>query len=371
MKKDVALFYHDPLECIQSILSNPLVNDYIRFTPFRMYESAVSAMRIYTEWLSGDVAWSMQSQLPDGATLLGIVLSSDKTNISAMTGGRVTHLLLMSLANLLMGFCMKGTNHAFLLLALLPVPKFIHKDSKTHAAQFGIMMSDPLGSLRYVFTPLASYIVDVAEAVVLTGVGGKTSHVTMASHKQFGDPFWHEPRTASTTLAQLHALEAKVNPWHLKTYIKEAKKFRLNGVHRPFWHDWPLSEPSKFLTPEPLHHWHKMFWDHDTKWCICTLKGFRRFCEGVSKLKQVTGREHRDIQCYLVVVITDAVSKDFLIAVRSLMDFRYLTQAPEISERDCVSIDNALQGFHDHKSSIISAGAQTGKVSPPASAKAG
>ncbi|KAH9010154.1 hypothetical protein EDB85DRAFT_1880639 [Lactarius pseudohatsudake] len=353
-KKDVALFYRDPLECIQSILSNPLVNDYIRFTPFRVYESAVSAMRIYTEWLTGDVAWSMQSQLPDGATLLGIVLSSDKTNISAMTGGRMAHPLLMSLANLLMDFRMKGTNHAFLLLALLPVPNFIHKDSKTRgvlenrmvhecldfiltplkkAAQFGIMMSDPLGSLRY-------------------------------------------PRTASTTLAQLHALEAKVNPWRLETYIKEAKKFRLNGVHRPFWRDWPLSEPSKFLTPEPLHHWHKMFWDHDAKWCIRALKGaeidyrfsilhphtgFRQFCEGVSKLKQVTGREHCDIQRYLVAVIADAVSKDFLIAVRSLMDFRYLAQAPEISEQDCVSIDNALQGFHDHKSSIISAGARTGK----------
>ncbi|KAH9009863.1 hypothetical protein EDB85DRAFT_2162200 [Lactarius pseudohatsudake] len=213
-KKDVALFYRDPLECIQSILSNPLVNDYIRFTPFRVYESAVSAMRIYTEWLTGDVAWSMQSQLPDGATLLGIVLSSDKTNISAMTGGHMAHPLLMSLANLLMDFRMKGTNHAFLLLALLPVPNFIHKDSKTRgvlenrmvhecldfiltplkkATQFGIMMSDPLGSLRYVFTPLASYIVDVAEAIVLAGVGGKTSHMTMASHKQFGDPFRHEP----------------------------------------------------------------------------------------------------------------------------------------------------------------------------------
>ncbi|KAH9009862.1 hypothetical protein EDB85DRAFT_2162199 [Lactarius pseudohatsudake] len=120
-----------------------------------------------------------------------------------------------------------------------------------------------------------------------------------------------------------------------------------------------------------------MFWDHDAKWCIRALKGaeidyrfsilhphtgFRQFCEGVSKLKQVTGREHRDIQRYLVAVIADAVSKDFLIAVRSLMDFRYLAQAPEISEQDWVSIDNALQGFHDHKSSIISAGARTGNV---------
>ena len=413
-KKSVHLFYRDPLECIQSILSNPLVNDHIKFTPFRIYESAVSAMRVYTEWLTGDVAWSMQvcpsipfirdsfltilqSQLPDGATLLGIVLSSDKTNISAMTGGRVAHPLLISLANLLMDFRMKATNHAFLLLALLPVPKFIHKDRKTcgvlenrmihecldfiltplkNAARFGIMMSDPVGSLRYMFTPLAAYIVDVQEAVALYGVAGKTSHVTMANYKQFGDAFRHEPRTASTTLAQLQAIEDTVHPWDLKKYIKAAMKVRLNGVHRPFWREWALSEPSIFFTPEPLHHWHKMFWDHDAKWCIHVLggaeidfrfsilhphTGFRQFQEGISKLKQVTGREHRDIQRYIVAIITDAVPKDFLIAVRSLMDFRYLAQAPEISERDCTTINNALREFHDHKSSIISAGARTGK----------
>ncbi|KAH8995619.1 hypothetical protein EDB92DRAFT_1968768 [Lactarius akahatsu] len=325
MKKDVALFYHDPLECIQSILSNPLVNDYIRFTPFCVYESAVSAMQIYTEWLSGDVAWSMQSQLLDGATLLGVVLSSDKMNISAMTGGHMAHPLLMSLANLLMDFRMKGTNHAFLLLALLPIPNSF------------TMTQKPVASWRIAWST------NVAEAVVLASVGGKTSHVMMASHKQFGDPFQHEPQTASTTLAQLHTLEAKVNPWHLKVYIKEAKKFRLNGVHQPFWRDWPLSEPSKFLTPEPLHHWHKMFWDHNAKWLLTVLRG--------------------RIQRYLMAVITDAdaVPNDFLIAVCLLMDFQYLAQAPEISEQDCISIDNALQGFHDHKSSIISAGAQTGK----------
>ena len=43
-KTKVQLFYRDPLQCIESILSNPLVNDHIKFTPFRLYESAVGAM---------------------------------------------------------------------------------------------------------------------------------------------------------------------------------------------------------------------------------------------------------------------------------------------------------------------------------------
>ena len=49
-----------PLECIQSILYHPLVKDFIRLSPFRLYESAAKTMHFYTEWLSGDVTWSMQ-----------------------------------------------------------------------------------------------------------------------------------------------------------------------------------------------------------------------------------------------------------------------------------------------------------------------
>lgn len=72
----------------------------------------------------------IQQQLPNGATQLGTILSSDKTNISAMTGNRVAYPLLISLANLQMDFRMKSSHHGFVLLAILPVAKFIEKDDK-------------------------------------------------------------------------------------------------------------------------------------------------------------------------------------------------------------------------------------------------
>jgi hypothetical protein len=59
-KKKLDLFYRDPLACIQSILSNPLMKDHLQFLPLRIFDSATRAMRIYSEWLTGDVAWSMQ-----------------------------------------------------------------------------------------------------------------------------------------------------------------------------------------------------------------------------------------------------------------------------------------------------------------------
>ena len=144
-----------------------------------------------------------------------------------MTGNRVAHPVLISLANLLMDFKSKATNHAFMLLALLPVPKFIEKSREIRgvlesrlihecldfvlkplktAAAVGVIMSDPWHGQRYCYTPIAAYIMDYMEAVVIAGVAGKTSPVTTASYKQFGDAFLHPPRTAALTLSQLAAL---------------------------------------------------------------------------------------------------------------------------------------------------------------------
>ncbi|KZP29452.1 hypothetical protein FIBSPDRAFT_703254, partial [Athelia psychrophila] len=250
-------------------------------------------------------------------TVIGTILSSDKTNISVMTGDRMAHPVLISLANISATLRTKSSHHAFILLALLPVPKFLEKRKKARsvmgdrlihecldfvlhplklAAQVGMMMADPLGQNRYCYTPLAAYMVDTQEAIMLATVAGKTSHLTMADYKKFGDPFPHPPRTASVMLGQRHLIRQQVGiDDDLEVYAKEAMKYCLSGVDQAFWRDWPGAEPSKFLTPEPLHHWHKAFWDHDAKWCILAVGadeidfrftliprrvGFRYFKEG-------------------------------------------------------------------------------------------
>ncbi|KAJ7046412.1 hypothetical protein C8F04DRAFT_1206239 [Mycena alexandri] len=358
-KSPLTVYYRDPLECVQHLLSNPLVQDHIHFTPFRLWASADKLMRVYTEWLSGDIAWKMQEQLPRGATLLGTVLSSDKTQLTAMTGNRSAYPVLISLADIDMDFRSKATHHAFLLLILLPVAKFLEKNPEIrgvlasrlfHAildfvlvplketARIGQMMTDPLGWRRFCYTPLA----------------------------------------AAKTLAQLKELADDFDPWDLPAYIKAAKAEGLNGVHRPFWRDWAMSEPSDFLTPEILHHWLKMFYDHLCKWSLEAVgaaeldfrfsvlrphTGMRHFHEGISKAKQTTGREHRDIQRYIVPVIAEAagITKPFLTTIASLIDFFYHGQAPTINEDILDQMDASLGRFHDHKQAILDAGARKGK----------
>ncbi|KAJ6461670.1 hypothetical protein C8R45DRAFT_841979 [Mycena sanguinolenta] len=363
-KKPLAVYYRDPVECVEALLSNPLVQDHIQYTPFRLWETSEKLMRFFSEWLSGDFAWKIQKQLPEGATVLGTVLSTDKTQLTSMTGNRQAHPLLISLADLDMEFRTKASHHAFVLLALLPIAKFLEKNKEIvgvlnnrlfHAimdfilaplkktAEVGQMMRDPLGWRRFCFTPLAGYILDTPESCLET---------------------------------------LKLHPWNdLPRYIKEAKKIGLNGVHRPFWRNWPLAEPHIFLNPEMLHHWLKMFWDHLCKWCILAVgaeeidfrfsvlrphTGMRHFKEGISKGKQTTGREHRDIMRYIVPVIAGSpgVSKRFLATIASLVDFFYHGQAPKIAECVLEQMSECLAKFHLNKSSIIDAGVRKGKKGP-------
>lgn len=304
----------------------------------------------------------------------------------------MAHPVLMTLANIDPDIRSKSSLHGYVLLALLPIPKFIHKNTRVRslmqdrlfhqaldlilrplkiAASVGVMMNDPVGNLRYCYTPLVAWIADTPEQSLIAGTGPKVSSMTTAKSKNFGDPFRHAPRTGSVTLAAIRVAYAEHDPPDYKDFLKSVKSLGLNGVLSPFWQDWVLSDPASFLHTEPLHHFHRFCWDHDTPWCIAvvgaqeidfrfsliqTTVGYRSFEDGISKLKQVTGRDHRAVQRYLVGVIAGAVPVRFLIAVRALTEFRYLAQAQCFTDDTLLKVSKALQDFHDHKDAVVRAG---------------
>ncbi|KIK12915.1 hypothetical protein PISMIDRAFT_18373 [Pisolithus microcarpus 441] len=396
-KSPAILYFCDPLNCIEALFNHLYYVDHMIYTPFRVFTTAERVIREFSEWMSGDVAWQMQSNLPAGATLCSVVLSSDKTHITNMCGGKVAHPLLISLANIKMAVQNKASSHVFLLTALIPVIEFIHPVPRMRsvlearlfhqcldiilqplkiAAQVGRMMSDPVGGLCHCFTLLAAYIINTPEACMLACIHGKTSPVTMASHKHFGDAFQHERRTGAKTLSQLSHIQC--DPNDVERYYTLCKQFRLSGVAKPFWRNWPLSDPANFLPLEPLHHWYQKFWDHDVQWCknalgaqeldfrysvLHPIVGMCHFNHGIMTLKQVTGWAQRDMQRYMIAAIGGAASQDVVIAVCALMDFRYLAQAPRITSIVQENISAALLEFHNHKDAITSKGLQRGMES--------
>ena len=189
----------------------------------------------------------------------------------------MAHPVLISLANIDVSICSKTSLHGYLLLALLPITKFLHKNTHVHsllqdrlthqvlnkllsplkiAAAVGVMMSDPVGNLRYCFTPLASWIADTPEESLLAATSPKTSPVTTATSKEFSNPFRHPVRMSAITLAAIEIACAECSPSNYKDFLKIIKRLCLNSVIEPFWKMYPLSDPSQFITPEVLHHFH-------------------------------------------------------------------------------------------------------------------
>ena len=67
VNEPIMLYYRNPLECIEALIQNPLVKDYLTWVPYKLYadgkepdDDEQSSQRVYTEWLSGDHAWEMQ-----------------------------------------------------------------------------------------------------------------------------------------------------------------------------------------------------------------------------------------------------------------------------------------------------------------------
>ncbi|KAF9235101.1 hypothetical protein BU15DRAFT_89705 [Melanogaster broomeanus] len=295
-KKPARLFYRDAIECLQALFSHLLFEPHLSFVPKRVWTCAARICRIYEDWLSGDRAWDLQAQMPTGSTC------------SVMA-----HPLLISLANIDPDIRSKTSLHAYLLLALLPIPKFIHKTTRMCS-----LAQDRL------FHSCLDLVVKLLKTAATVGV-------------MMNDPL----ETSAIALLKLHLS------------LSQPPRILPQRHCHSLWMDWPLAEPAYFITPEPLHHFFRFSWDHDTHWCIIAVGpveiDFRfsllQTADGISKLKQVTGRDHHSVQC--------AVPRDFVAAI-----------PPRFTDDTLKAISDALQEFHLHKDAILRAGARMGKNGP-------
>ncbi|KAH9033653.1 hypothetical protein EDB84DRAFT_1588305 [Lactarius hengduanensis] len=390
----MTFYWRDTLDVIEYIFGNPIFAPYMQYDPQRVWTDISKTERIYSEYLTGDFAW-----LPTGATQLAVVGASEKTCVTAMTGGLEMYPAYLTLANIVSEVRMKASSHAWMCFSFLPIVKFdVHSSFQSilsarlwhacmdkafvrckDAAVTGYHMADPCGCSRLSFPLLAAWIADLPEQHLISAMAKSTSPLSCAVTNQFGDAFPHPPRHGQETIKLIQDLTSRVDPWMLGVFQDKAKELNLSGVHLPFWRDWYMADPYHFLVPEILHTCHKFFYDHPLQWCINAIGalefdsrfkslhprvGFRHFGNGVTHVKQMTGREHRDIQRSIVAVIAGAVPPRFLCAIRALVDFIYQVQSPLLTESGISKFVDVLQKFHNEKEAIITAGARMGSKGP-------
>ncbi|KAG1901031.1 uncharacterized protein F5891DRAFT_979914 [Suillus fuscotomentosus] len=339
----IHLIWRDALKVTKQLFANPVYAKHMCYDPHYIYQGQEHQFGEF--WTSGD-AWKIQDQLPEGATIVPIVLASDKTPVTRHTGGLEMHPLFLTIGNIQANVRMKATSHVWRCTAFMPTPTFVvNSDFQTllHArlwhkcmdlvcsnlkvaAHVGEYMVDPSARMCYCFTPLINHVADLPKQLMITCVMKNSSPVTTATHKEFGDETPHPPRNGSDTYTLIQQLCNCVDPWNLIVFVREAKKLHLSGVHLPYWRNWRHSNPARFLTPEILHALHKFFFDHVLKWIKQIMgheldvwfkshhkrTGICHFSGGVSHVNQMTGREHRDIQCMIVPTLWGVASPGFI-----------------------------------------------------------
>ncbi|KAG1895780.1 uncharacterized protein F5891DRAFT_1130491 [Suillus fuscotomentosus] len=350
----IKLIWRNALDVVKQLFSDPIFANHMMFVPHHI---GVGNQREYGDYMSADMAWKIQDHLPIGATQVPIILGSDKTPVTRLTEGLEMHLIFITIGNIDSEVRSKATLRAWRCIAYMPIVKFrVHPDYQSilqarlwhkfmdlvcanlkAAAAEGCFMPDPFRFICYVFTPLVVHVCDLPEATMIA---------------------------------------ATVDPWDLDKFQKVAKALNLSGVHMPYWRDWIYACPSIFLAGKILHTCFKFFADHPLKWVKETVGayeldthyiaqhkrvGTRHFAKGITHVKQMTGREYRDIQRTIVASIAGAVSPRFIRAICGLVDFTYLAQHPVHSPQSLQALTQALLDFHTFKDAIIAAEARKGK----------
>src|SRR5882757_1642867 len=63
--ESVELWFRDPINCIQNLMSNPTLRDHLSYIPQRVFTTETGNTRIYDEAWTGDWWWTTQvSTLP-------------------------------------------------------------------------------------------------------------------------------------------------------------------------------------------------------------------------------------------------------------------------------------------------------------------
>lgn len=242
-----------------------------------------------------------------------------------------------------------------------------------------ILMPDARGNLRLVRTILLAHIADHPEQQLIACSAGDASPISLARHDALGLETCQDLRTGDQTLALIKTVTEtqKIDPLSISRYVEAARKLGLNGVDRPYWKGWNHADPSKFLTPDALHQWHRFFWDHPMKWARQLLGdaeinrrymvlqkhvGRHHFRKGFTTFSQHTGREYRELQASFIAVISGHknITPGIMRAFRAILDFIYIGQFETHTTTTIRQLEAALVRFHAEKHHLSNAGVRDG-----------
>ncbi|KAG8789232.1 hypothetical protein FRC12_013725 [Ceratobasidium sp. 428] len=378
------LWKRDVSEVVRWLLANRRFLPDMRFAPELHWDSPEKINRIYDEMWSGDWWWRMQNLIGDFATIAPIILSTDKTKMTLISGNQKAWPVYMSIGNISKNIRKLPSERATLLVGFIPVPELSNISNPIQKSEAGWQLFhscmesilEPLkvlsrvgmdvlcadGGLRRVFPILAAYLADYPEQVLVTCVRDSRCPTCWIPFKKRGQLSARYPkRDRRRTIKALKLL------WHHGN--KQAVTTLGIRPTRPFWIDLPYANISGCMTPDLLHQMDKgVVGEHLVNWCMelvgeiemdRRVKGMprfqrlRHFARGISVISLWTGKEAKALACTLLSVVAGCKKPEAVVAARSILDFTYRAHMPELSAADLRKMDRDLQTFDKVKGVFI------------------
>ena len=116
--------YQDIMSLIIFLLGHRPFEHEMVYAPCRSFTgTADSPIRVYHELHSGDWWWNMQERVPDGATIVPIILAVDKTQLSLISGDVAAWPVYVTIGNLSREARRRRTTPGTLLAGFIPTAK--------------------------------------------------------------------------------------------------------------------------------------------------------------------------------------------------------------------------------------------------------
>jgi hypothetical protein len=335
----------------------------------------------------------LESKKP-GATIIPIIISSDKTQVTLFRN-KSAYPVYLTIGNIPKGIRRQSSRHSYILLGYIPTTRLEHVTNKaarrrmlmnlfhTCLSRFlgplkpvglkGIAMMSGNGAFHQTHPLFAIFSRDYPEQVLVTCITSGECVPCPTKRNELDK----EPTESYRDMDHILDAFEYANDPDLTEFIAACKLAGIKPIVNPFWRGLPLVHIFRSICPDILHQFYQRVIKHLTVWiksafgpleldarcrCLPPNHNIRLFTKGISTLSRVSDQEHNQICRILLGLIVDLrlpgnQSPVCLIwAVRAMLDALYLAQYPLHSDDTLAMLEIALSRFDENKQIFVDLG---------------
>ncbi|KAG8769586.1 hypothetical protein FRC12_004876 [Ceratobasidium sp. 428] len=377
------LWKRNIIDILVYLLSDRRFIPHIWFAPEKHYDSETKENRIYGEMWSGKWWWRMQNILGQYATVVPIIISTDKTKLTVFSGNQKAWPVYITIGNISKKIRGCPSERATLLLGYIPVSNLSNISNERERSEAGWQLFhtclesilEPLktisrtgievlcadGGVRRIFPILAAYIADFPEQATIACVHESFCPICWIPKNKRGNLTLRYPRRD-----RCRTLDALDDHWN--GYSRTINTLGIRPT-RPFWVDLPYVDISTCIAPDLLHQLDKgVFGDHIVKWTTLLLtsneldrctKGMprfqklRHFANGISVISQWTGKEAKALGRTILTIVAGCNKPKLVTAVRGIVDFMARAHKHEVTNDDLVAMNRDILDFYESQDVFV------------------